>query len=87
MSNESIVARLTGMVDDLEAGRLGLEGFSGGFLSHVEALERVPYAQLKQAQLAQAQVEAAFAQGKGDWVDVDALVVWFRSWLASVPID
>jgi hypothetical protein len=87
VSNQTIVARLSALTNDLEAGRIGLLEFSRTFIGHVDALENVGFAHVKQAHAAWAQLENAFAQEKGDWVDVPALVEWFRGWLAAVPLE
>ncbi|WP_171092342.1 hypothetical protein [Usitatibacter rugosus] len=83
----TIVARIATLTDDLEKGRTTLAAFASELLGHAEALEGVPYPQLKQVQLARAQILHAVGQKQDHLVDVPALVSWVRGWVRDVPVD
>lgn len=85
MSNQAIVARLGAMADDVELGQTDVATFTSEFFGHIQALDRIPYSHLKEAQLARAQLCQAIEQGQEALVDVHALGDWLRGWLAKVP--
>jgi hypothetical protein len=54
---------------------------------HTEALERVPYPLIKEAQLVRAQLAQAIDQEQEQLIDVHVLGDWLRRWAAQVPCD
>jgi len=85
MSNSRIAARLEALVADLESERIDISSFTREFLGHIEAMDRVSYSDLKQAQVAHAQLEIAIENGQAELVDVTVLVAWLRSLLSKIP--
>jgi hypothetical protein len=87
MSNASIVSRLVALADDLEHGRVSLRVAASELIGHAEALERMEYHQVKEAQLVQGQLLQAIETHREDHVDRRALVGWLRDWVRKVPVD
>jgi hypothetical protein len=87
MSNARIAERLSALADGVELGAVSVRDFAEQLLGHTEALEQMPYSQLKEAQVVQAQLRHAVSQGQERMVDVHAVGDWLRGWLARVPGD
>ena len=87
MSNVSIIERIRTMADQLEAGELSIEEVKNSLLGHVEALEGVNYSRVKEAQWLWAQLENAIATGQMDLINIDAVVGWLRTWVATIAAD
>jgi hypothetical protein len=87
MSNLSIVTRLTVLADGYEAGEIPLSAVARDLLGHVEALERLEYRQVKDAQLVQAQLLQGLEERREHDVDRTAFVGWLREWIRRVPVD
>lgn len=87
MSNARIVERLGAMADAVELGLTSVCDFRDELLGHTEAVERVPYALIKEAQLVRAELSQAINQGQEEWIDVHVLGDWLRRWAAQVPCD
>lgn len=81
--NARITERLEALANQLEAGEVTLQDFAEQIRGHTTALENLKYSQIKEAQLAVAQLESAAASGQ--LVDARAVGDWLRRWLASVP--
>jgi hypothetical protein len=85
MSNARILERLGALADQVELGEVSVAGFRDELLGHTEALERVPFAHLKEAQYVWAELTRALDRGQEPFVDVHALGDWLRRWVAQVP--
>jgi hypothetical protein len=71
----------------MELGQITVSDFAAKLLGHTEALERVPYRELKEAQMVRAQLEHAIRRGEADLVDVHRLSDWLREWAGRVPVS
>ncbi|HEY4260581.1 MAG TPA: hypothetical protein VGM98_10480 [Schlesneria sp.] len=87
MSNARIVGQLSALADELELGQIRVSDFANQLCGHTEALDRMQYVQLKEAQTVQAQLRIAIEQGEEQVVNVHRVGDWLRAWIAQVPID
>jgi hypothetical protein len=87
VSNARIVERLEVLAEQLELGEITVSSFTDQLLGHTEALDRMSYGQLKEAQLVRAQLWQAIDQGNEQLVDIHAVGDWLRQWLRKVPVD
>ncbi|HTK74564.1 MAG TPA: hypothetical protein VL371_04850 [Gemmataceae bacterium] len=87
MSNARIAERLGALADGVELGVVSVSDFAHELLGHTEALERISYRQIKEAQMVQAQLRQAISRGEEQMVDIHALGDWLRGWVAHVPSD
>jgi hypothetical protein len=87
MSNVRIAERLGALADGVELRVVSVSDFADQLLGHTEALERMPYSRLKEAQMVQAQLRHAISHGQEQFVDVHTLGDWLRGWMAHVPSD
>ena len=85
MSNERIAGQLSALADEVELGHTSVSDFAAQLLGHAEALERMPYSRVKEAQMVTAQLRLAIEHGQEQTVDVHRLGDWLRAWVAHVP--
>jgi hypothetical protein len=85
VSNTGIVKRLEAFADAVELGEMTVNDFRDGLLGQIEALERLPYSHVKEAQWVWAELTRAIEAGQAELVDVHALGDWLRRWTAKVP--
>ena len=81
LSNTRILERLNALADGVELGQVSIAGFCDELLGHTEALERMPYALVEEAQFVRAQLTKAIDLGQEGSVDVHALGDWLRRWV------
>lgn len=83
-ANERIIQRLSALADEVELRQVSVVDFRDQLLGHTEALEGVPFALVKEAQMVWGQLTAAIDKGDGLHVDVHPLGNWLREWTARV---
>jgi hypothetical protein len=86
-ANARIVARLTALADHLELGMARPREVCDTLLGHTEAVERVPYSMVKDAQVVHAQLSQAINAGRENDINVHALGDWLRKWASQVPCE
>ena len=86
-ANARIVARLNALADAVELGTASAAEVRDTLLGHTEAVERVPYSLVKEAQLVWGQLTRAIVAGRESDIDVHSLGDWLRRWASKVPID
>lgn len=86
-ANARIVARLTALADAVELGTASAIEVRDTLLGHTEAVERVPYSLIKEAQLVRAQLTRAIDADRVSDIDVHSLGDWLRWWASQVPED
>jgi len=87
MANSTIIARLEKLADEFEAGRASLDTLANELVGHAEALERMDYHRIKEAQSVQAQLSMAIEQHRARDVDTGVLLGWLRNWIKALPGD
>jgi hypothetical protein len=86
MSNSRIAGQLSALADEVELGQVSVSQFADQLLGYTEALERMPYSRIKEAQMVRAQLNAAIERGEAKRIDLHRLGDWLRDWVAKVPI-
>ena len=84
-ANARIVERLLALADHVELGMVTPTEVRDALLGRTEAVERVPYTLVKDAQLVRAELTRAIAAGREPDIDVHALGDWLRRWASQVP--
>jgi hypothetical protein len=79
--------RLSALANEVELGETSVSEFANQLLGQTEALEGIPYAMLKEAQMVQAQIAAAIDGGQEQLVNVHTVGDWLREWVARVPVS
>lgn len=87
MSNARIAGQLSALADEVELGQLSVSDFADQLLGHTEALDRMQYRQIKEAQMVQAQLRLAVERGEEQAIDVYRPGDWLRTWVAQVPTE
>lgn len=86
-ANARIVERLVALADHVELGLVTPSEVRDTLLGHTEAVERVPYSMVKDAQLVWGELSRAIDAGREQDIDVHALGDWLRKWAARVPCE
>jgi hypothetical protein len=89
MANSDIIARMEGILDEYEAGRLRADDVERSIEFHIEALEALPYSRIKEASSLCARLVGALPTDESaDFVgteDIATVLANFRQFLASLP--
>ena len=80
-----IAEQLAALADQVELGMATPSEVRDTLLGHTEAVERVPYAMVKDAQLLWGELSRAIDAGREQEIDVHALGDWLRGWASRVP--
>lgn len=89
MANRDIIARMSAILDDYEAGRVRPDDVARSIQFHIEALEALPYKRIKEADhLCYRLVTSHLVDGEEEFIgeeDVATVLADFRKFLVSLP--
>jgi hypothetical protein len=90
MSNANIKRRIESLLGSLMSGEASLRKFASEFPAHFEALEKMDYSSINDAQLACDEFKLngdMAADGIGDYDQMVAEAIeWVQTWLKSVTL-
>ena len=91
MANRDIITRMSAVLDDYEAARVGPSDVERSIQFHIEALEALPYARVKEAgTLCHRLMSAHMSAGEKEFIgeeDIAKVLTDIRMFLALLPAN